>query len=90
MTTEAEDLAQQRAFIEGQDWPNYPLLPMKRYSEGDRPPQTAVIYAPESTAPKIVLYLDVSIFNPADGLRTAKTTTFASIAELLSLGWRVD
>lgn len=91
MRTETEEfLAKQRAFIEAGDWPNFPLLPMKRYRGGGQFPQTAVIYAPESTAPRIVLYLDVSIFNPGAALRTAETATFKSLEELTEAGWRVD
>ncbi len=85
-----EYLAKQAAFIEAQDWPNFPILPMKRYNEDGGFPQTAIILASESTAPKIVLYLDVSMFNPGANISRAKTATFTSLAELLSVGWRID
>ena len=92
MKTEAEHLAEQAAFIDNGMWPNWPLLPMKRYQEGDRLPQTAVIFAADAAAPKVKLYLDVSPWTVTltKDMQTAESVTFDTVEECLAAGWRID
>jgi hypothetical protein len=93
MRTETpEFLAKQRAFIEAGVWPNWPVLPMKRYNEdGIGFPQTGVIVATHTTPPAIIIYLDVSPWGVTlEDLKAAETVTFKSLDELLEAGWRVD
>lgn len=84
------DVRRQRAIAligSEDDWPLWPVLPMKRPKEDGGMPDTAVMYTGEHNT----LYLDVNVFALAVGdLPNSRKQTFDSLDALLDAGWVVD
>lgn len=73
-------------------WPNWPVLPIKRYSKEEQLPRTALLYdcaGDEDTEDRKIRFLDNAILGLAKR-RDLQNAPIADIDKLVTDGWRVD
>ena len=67
------------------DWPNWPLLPIKRRVEGESWPEIGTLYAGDPLE-----FFDVSMYELEKSLADGKKGVEVTPLQLVNRGWVVD
>ena len=69
-----------------ESWPHFPLCPVKRYEQEDKPPRTGVVL---SSQPNTVVGLNVFLVS-REKFKTAERWEYDSVEAVVADGWLID